>query len=133
MGTELQEILVVDYNGPQGSKELGEVDNADVSRTKSRKRVSTMNRKRRSIGFQSGTEEVSVSISVIPPKHDPEVDWIKAWREDEEFSLVIEKGIDGKREQIIDCMVESANSSANEAGEARLAVEIIGLRTLDED
>jgi hypothetical protein len=133
MSRAMQDILVIDYNGPQGSKELETVESASVNRNKSRSRVKTMNRQRRSIGFQSGTEEVTISLSVIPEKLDPEIDWVKAWREDEEFSLAIEKGLGGRREQLIGCLVVSVNSSHNENGEARDEVEVEGLRTRDED
>ena len=133
MARSMQDILIVDYDGPQGSRELSTVESASVNRTKSRSRVKTMNRERRAIAFQSGTEEVSVTLSVIPEKLDAEVDWRRAWDLDEVFKLTVEKGIDGHREAIIDCMVVSANDSFNENGEARLEVEIEGLRARAED
>jgi hypothetical protein len=129
----MQDILVVDYSGPQGSVELETVESATVNRTKSRSRVKTMNRGRRAIAFQSGTEEVSVSLTVVPELGDLEVDWRVAWDLDEIFALAIEKGLEGSREQIIDCMVVSVNDTFNEAGEARQEVEIEGLRSRGED
>lgn len=129
---QVQDILVVDYNGPQGSVELQMCESADVSRTKSRSRVKTMNRTRRALAIQSGTEEVGVSLTIVPELVNPEVDWRKAWDKDEVFTLVIEKGLNGRREQILDCMVESVNDSYSESGEARESVEVIGLRALPE-
>ena len=125
----MQDVAIVDYDGPQGSVELQTVESATVNRSKPRNRVNTMNRGRRAIAFQSGTEVVTVSLTVIPEKGDPEVDWRRAWENDEVFSLAIEKGIEGKREQVIDCMVASVNDSFSESGEAREEVEIEGLRT----
>lgn len=132
MARSMQDVCVVDYNGPQGSVELTTVESATVNRTKARSRVKTMNRGRRAIAFQSGTEEVSVSLTVVPEKGDQEVDWRRAWENDEVFSLAIEKGLEGKREQIIDCMVVSVNDSYSESGEAREEVEIEGLRSRPE-
>ncbi len=129
MAREMQDILIIDYSGPQGSVELETVESANVNRSKSRARVKTMNRNRRSIAFQSGTEEVSVSLTVVPEKGDQEVDWRVAWDLDEIFALAMEKGLNGKREQIIDCIVADVNDTFNEAGEARQEVTIEGLRT----
>lgn len=129
----MQDILIVDYSGPQGSVELSTAESANVNRSKSRSRVKTMNRQRRAIAFQSGTEEVSVSLTIIPEKGDQEVDWRVAWDLDEIFTLAIEKGLEGKREQIIDCIVADVNDTFNENGEARQEVTIEGLRARGED
>lgn len=129
---QTQDILIVDYNGPQGSVELEFCESADVKRSKSRSRVKTMNRKRRAIAIQSGTEEVGISLSIVPQLVDPEVDWNQAYDRDEVFSLATERGLGGKREQLIDCMVESTSDSYSESGEARESVEIIGLRIIPE-
>jgi len=129
MGREMQDILIVDYSGPQGSVELETVESANVNRSKSKSRAKTMNRQRRAIAFQTGTQEVSVSLTIIPEKGDQEIDWRKAWEDEEIFTLVIEKGLEGKREQIIGCEVSDVNDTYNEAGEAREEVSIEGLRT----
>jgi len=133
MARDMQDILIVDYSGPQGSVELSTAESANVNRSKSRSRVKTMNRQRRAIAFQSGTEEVSVSLTIIPEKGDQEVDWRVAWDLDEIFTLAIEKGLEGKREQIIDCIVADVNDTFNENGEARQEVTIEGLRARGED
>ena len=130
MAISVQDILVVDYDGPQGSKELETVESANVNRTKTRSRVKTMNRARRAIAFQSGTEEVEVTLTVVPELVDPEVDWVKAWKDDEIFGLTVERGLNGTREQIRDCQVESVNDTFNEAGEARQEVSIMGLASV---
>lgn len=132
MARPVQDILVVEYDGPQGNVELQTVEQASINRTKARSRVKTMNRNRRAIAFQSGVEEVSVSLTVVPELVDPEVDWHAAWKNDEQFSLIVEKGIDGLREQVVDCMVADVNDTFNEAGEARQEISIEGLAALAE-
>jgi len=132
MSRQVQDILVVDYDGPQGSIELATCEAATVNRTKSKTRVKTMNRSRRPIAFQTGTEEVSVSLTIVPELTSPEVDWVQAWKADEEFTLVIEKGLNGTREQIQDCQVSDVNDTYNENGEARQEVSVEGLSPVQE-
>lgn len=130
---QTQDILIVDYNGPQGSVELNMCESADISRSKSRTRTKTMNRLRQAVGMQSGTEEVGISLSIVPELVNPEVDWRKSWKVDEVFSLVVEKGLNGRREQLLYCMVESVNDSYSESGEARESVEVAALLSVAED
>ena len=132
MARKIQSILIVDYNGPQGSRELSTVEDATVNRSKPRNKVKTMTRDRAPIGFQTGTEDVNVSMTVVPELVNPEIDWHKAWKEDEVFQLVIEKGLEGTREQIVDCMVADINDTANENGDARLELTIEGLISRNE-
>ena len=124
MASQVQDIAVLEDNGPQGSVELETVESATVNRTKSRARVKTMNRQRRAIAFQTGTEEVSISLTVVPELFNPEVNWEQAWKEDEEFQLTIEKGLDGGRAIITDCLVSDVHDTFNENGEARKEVSI---------
>ena len=132
MARKVQSILIVDYNGPQGSKELTTVEDATINRSKPKTKVKTMNRDRVPIGFQTGTEDVNVSMTVIPELLNPEIDWHKAWKDDEEFTLVIEKGLEGVREQITDCQVSDVNDTANENGDARIELTIEGLISRNE-
>lgn len=132
MSRSVQDILVVDYNGPQGNVELSTVEAATLNRTKSKSRVKTMNRLRRSIAFQTGTEEVEVSLTVVPELLNPEVNWVQAWKDDEEFLLTVEKGLGGVREQVIDCQVSDVNDTYNENGEARQEVTVMGLVSQEE-
>lgn len=132
MSRKVQDLLIVDYNGPQGSKELETVEDASINRSKPRTKTKTMNRARVPIGFQTGTEDVNVTLTIIPELVDPEIDWHKAWKEDEEFQLTIEKGLDGVREQIVDCMVADINDTANEGGESRTEVTVEGLISRNE-
>lgn len=132
MARKVQSVLIVDYNGPQGSRELATVEDATVNRSKPRNKVKTMNRDRVPIAFQSGTEDVNVSLTVVPELLNPEVDWHKAWKEDEEFTLTIEKGLNGVREQIVDCQVSDINDTANENGDSRLEITIEGLVSRNE-
>ena len=132
MSRLVQDILVIDYNGPQGNVELTTVESATFNRTKTKARVKTMNRGRRAIAFQTGTEEATVTLTVVPELVDPEVNWVKAWKDDEEFLLTVEKGLDGVREQLQDCQVSDVNDTFNEAGEARQEVTIEGLVPIEE-
>ena len=108
------------------------MESATLNRTKTKSRVKTMNRNRRAIAFQTGTEEVTVTLTVVPELVDPEVNWVQAWSRDEEFQLTVEKGLGGVREQVIDCQVSDVNDTYNEAGEARQEVTIEGLRPFEE-
>jgi len=132
MARAVQDILVLEYNGPQGNVELETVESSTLNRSKSRTRIKTMNRGRQAIAFQSGVEEVSMTLTVVPELQNPEVDWVLAWKNDELFELVGEKGIDGKRELIQDCIVSDVNDTHNENGEARQEVSVEGLVSLDE-
>jgi hypothetical protein len=132
MARKVQSILIVDYNGPQGSRELTTVEDATINRSKPRTKVKTMNRDRVPIAFQTGTEDVNVSMTIIPELNDPEIDWHRAWKNDEEFQLVIEKGLEGTREQIVDCLVADINDTANENGDARIELTIEGLISRNE-
>lgn len=132
MARKVQQILLVEYSGPQGSRELETVEDATINRTKPKNKVKTMNRERVPIAHQSGTMDVGVTLTVIPELVDPEVNWFKAWDDDEVFTLVIEKGLDGVREQITDCEVSDVNNTANEDGAARLEVTISGLIAREE-
>lgn len=132
MSRAVQQILIVEYNGPQGSKELETVEDANVTRSKPRNKVKTMNRSRTPIAHQTGTEDVGVTLTIIPELVNPEINWHKAWKDDEEFDLVIEKGLEGLREVIFDCQVSDVNNTANEDGAARLEVTISGLVSIEE-
>lgn len=130
--TDLQSIMIVEYSGDQGSFELSSVESSEIARSKTRTRAKVMKRDRRPIGWQFGTEEVSATLTVIPELQVSEVNWQKAWKDDEIFLLVFEKGLDGIREQLQDCVVVSVNDSANENGEARIEVSIEGLASIEE-
>lgn len=132
MGRSMQDIMIVDYSGPQGSVELTTVESATLNRTKSRTRAKTMNRTRRPIGWQSGVEEATLTLTVIPELVKPEVNWVQAWKQDEEFTCTMEKGLDGVREQVQDCIVSDVNDTFNEAGEARQEVTVEGLVAIEE-
>jgi hypothetical protein len=122
---DIEDIAVWDYEGPQGSKELDDVVDSNVTRRKSRTRVKTMNRRRRVLGMQSGTPEISISFNVKKNKGaSMTVDWKRAWERDEVFNLTQEKGLDGLRERYIDCMVADCNDTHNENGEAMLSLTI---------
>lgn len=132
MARAVQQILLVEYDGPQGSKELETVEDANVNRSKPKNKVKVMNRSRSPIAHQTGTEDVNVTLTVVPELVDPEINWHQAWKNDEIFTLVIEKGLDGIREQIVDCEVSDVNNTANEDGAARLEVTISGLISIEE-
>ncbi len=132
MSRQVQDILVLDYNGPQGNVELTTVESATFNRTKTKARVKTMNRGRRAIAFQTGTEEASLTLTVVPELVDPEINWVKAWKNDEEFTMTLEKGLDGVREQAQDCQVSDVNDTFNEAGEARQEVTVECLVPIEE-
>jgi len=127
-----QEISVIDYSGPQGSVELEYCEGATINRQTSKSRVKTMNRDRRAIGMQSGTPDVSVTLTIIPQLGTPEVDWHQAWHRKEVFSLTAEKGIDGIRELIQGCEVTSINDTYSESGEARQEVSVEALFSVNE-
>lgn len=129
MARELQDRAIVEYSGPQGSVELQTCTQARVSRSKTTNRRAGMNRSSGALGFQRGKEQVSGSLTIAPELGDPEVDWRKAWKDDEVFELVIEKGLDGKREQLVDCMVESVDDDFDDDGNATLEVSFQALRT----
>lgn len=132
MSREMQDILVVDYNGPQGNVELTVVESATLNRTNPLTRVKTMNRQRRAIAFQRGTREVTITLTIVPERLNPEVDWVKAQDQDEEFILTVEKGLDGIREQLQDCKVSDVNDTFNENGEARQEVTVEALLNIQE-
>lgn len=124
MATDLQEISLIRYIGPQGSVELQTCEELTVDRAKPRTRANVMRPSRAPIGWQSGSPEVSLSLTIIPELVSPEVDWVKAWNDDEIFLLAIEFGDGGQIEQFVDCIVTDVSSTNNEAGEARTEVSI---------
>ncbi len=124
MARDVQDIAVIEYNGDQGSVELETVESATLNRTKSKARVKTMNRNRQAIAFQTGTQEATVTLTVIPELLNPEVDWDLAWQNDEKFLLTFEKGDGGNRELLTGCEISDVNDTFNEAGEARKEVSI---------
>jgi hypothetical protein len=129
MARNAQDVLILDYSGPQGNFELQLVESCTVNRSKSKARVKTMNRQRRALAFQTGTQEVTLTLTVIPETGEQtEVDWITAWTNNEQFFLVGEKGLGGIREQFHDCEVSDVNDTFNEAGEARQEVTVEALR-----
>lgn len=132
MSRFVEDVLILDYSGPQGNVELEQVESATVNRTKSKTRVKTMNRRRAALAFQTGTEEVEISLTVVPELVDPEVNWISAWKNDEEFLLVGERGLNGTRETYRDCQISSCNNTYNENGEARLEVSVMALTSREQ-
>ena len=132
MSREMQDILVVDYNGPQGNVELTTIESATLNRSNPLTRVKTMNRARRAIAFQRGTREVTATLTVVPEKLNPEVNWVRAQDQDEEFVLTVEKGLEGVREQLQDCKVSDVNDTFNENGEARQEVTVEALLNIEE-
>lgn len=129
---DLQDILILEYNGPQGAVILDTPQQATINRSKERRVVHAMRPGRIPVGFQSGPQNVSISMTVTPELVDYEVDWVQAWLQDEVFGLTYEKGEGGLREHAPHCMVQDANSSADAEGNATLELEIMVLQVLAE-
>lgn len=132
MARDLQDRAIVEYSGPQGSVELQTCTQLTVDRTKTTNRRAGMNRSKGSLGFQRGKQQVSLTLTIAPELGDPEIDWVKAWRDDEYFTLVQEKGLDGERERFRDCIVESVNDSYDDDGNAQLEVSVQATEEIQE-
>lgn len=127
MARKVQDILIVEYNGPQGSIELTTVEDANITRSKPKNKVKTMNRAKAAIAMQTGTEDVSLTMTIVPELKNTEVDWHKAWKDNEVFTLVVERGLDGVREQMVDCECSDVNDTHNENGDSRQEITVQGL------
>ena len=124
MARALQDIIITSYNGPQGSVQLETGQSATINRSKERRKAHTMRPGRIPIGFQSGPQDVTINVTVIPELVDYEVDWVKAWLDDEVFGLSYELGEGGLTEEAPTCMVADANNSADQDGNATLELTI---------
>lgn len=107
----------------KGAVEYEEAATLTVNRTKDRKVVNTMNRRRRGKGYRSASAAFTWEMTV--PREVQGLgatDWIQMWDDDEIFQITYEMGNGGKRRSIIDAIVNEANDTFNEDGEAMLTL-----------
>lgn len=125
MSRDLVDIALVELNG----QELQTVRGGTFTKNDPKAPVKTMRRKRRAIGYTRGVPDYTVSLECTQLFGDPEVDWDALQKSGDEFLLVIEKAIDGKRRQFIDCVVDDISEPYDSDGESRITVSI---KALDE-
>ena len=114
-------------SGTLGTFPLEDVVSIDASYTHDSKPVKTMNRRRRSRGFQTNTPEYSFDMEVAVQKGTPEVDWIDLQQSKEFFLMGWREGEGGVRRQAVDCQVADVGDAYSEEGEMRRRVTIMSL------
>ena len=107
--------------------EFEDARSLDYDVTKDRRVISTMNRKRRTKGFQSGNLMVSGTIEVPQRRGVPEYDFQQALIEDRVLNFYIERDDGGQRFIVQDIMITSVAPSSNESGEATERIAWTGI------
>lgn len=120
MGRKIVDIAVVELNG----QELQTVRSLQISKSDAKTPVKTMRRKRRALGFTRGVPDYTATIEAVLLQGELEIDWDELQKSGEEFLLVYERGIDGKRRQLIDCVVSDVSEPYDEGGETRVSVTV---------
>lgn len=110
-----------------GTITLNDVVSLDVNLSHDSKPVKTMNRRRRSRGFQTNTPEYAADMEVAVQLANPEVDWIDLQQSKETFLIGYREGKGGQRRQLVDCQVADVSDAYSEEGEMRRRVSIMAL------
>lgn len=129
MGRKIVDIAVVELNGT----ELQTVRSLSISKSDAKTAVKTMRRKRRALGFTRGVPDYSATVEAVLPMGDLEVDWDALQKSGEEFTLTYERGIDGKRRSLIDCIVSEITEPYDEGGETRVSITLAFLDEQGDD
>ncbi len=126
MALDITEIALLEYTGPQGNIPFENAMSAELTRDYPRNAVKTMNRSRRAIAFQSGVPDFSISTTVKEERvlSGATVDWLQAANTNEVFSIVVEHGINGRREIFQSCVITAVSHSYDAEGDASLDVTI---------
>ena len=128
MPAEFVDIALPFISSPTlGTFPLEDVVSLDVTYTHDSKPVKTMNRRRRSRGFQTNTPEYAADMEVAVQKANPEVDWIELQQSKETFLIGWREGAGGVRRQLVDCQVADVSDSYSEEGEMRRRVSLMAL------
>ena len=106
---------------------LKDVTTFNVTTTKAKTAVNTMNKLRRARGYRTATLAITWSITVPVRKGDPEVDWESIMLSDEEFLLTWERDDNGKTRQLVDCVVNEVGETEGEDGSAELTISGLAL------
>jgi hypothetical protein len=129
MGRKIVDIAVVELNG----QELQTVRSLSVNKADPKTAVKVMRRLRRALGFTRGVPDYTASLEVVLLHGDLEVDWDALQKSGEEFTITYERGIDGKRRSLIDCVVGDITEPYDEGGETRVSVSLVFLDERDDD
>ena len=114
-------------SGTRGTFALEDVVSIDVTYTHNSKPVKTMNRRRRSRGFQTNTPEYSADLESAVQLVNPEIDWIDLQQTKEFFLMGWREGAGGVRRQMVDCQVDDCSDAFSEEGEMRRRVTVMAL------
>jgi hypothetical protein len=116
----------------EGLVELEEGSKLSIKRTKSRKVVNTMNRRRVGKGYRSATKAVTFELEIPRTVNGTEVPWVEMFDKDEIFHMPYEMGDGGQRRSLIDCIVDSADDDFSEDGEAVLRIAGMALDDVED-
>jgi hypothetical protein len=125
MGRQLVGNCIVELNG----QELETARGLTVSKTDPKTPVKTMRSKRAALGYTRGVPDFTATLEVAQLFGTPEVDWDELQKSAEEFLIVYEKGVDGQRRHLIDCVVDDISEPYTAEGESRISITI---KALDE-
>lgn len=125
-------LLKIQRDG-RGAVEIEEAASLTINRTKDRKVVNTMNRKRRGKGYRSGTAAFTFELVVPRQISGFEVDWIDMWDRDEVFQMLYEMGDGGRRRTAKDCIINEVNDTFSEDGEATFTISGFALDDKPDD
>lgn len=111
-----------------GLVQLKDVKSVRVRTRREVKRVSTMNRQRKSRGFRRGNKEVEVELSTELAE-TPEVDWYGIYDAAEIFQLYGERS-GGERRWLEDCTISDIEEEEDDEGESSLSITIMALENI---
>lgn len=118
-------LVSISYSG--GSKELETIMAIDVHQSDPKAPVKTMRRSRRAIGRTRGVPDFTADLKVVYPTAAPEVDWDALLASGEEFLIVYEQGLGGRKFQLVDCAVDDISKPFSESGKTEFSVKITAL------
>lgn len=128
MGDAYVDIAILKIQIEGGAQlEIEEGASFKITRTKPRKVINTMNRRRRGKGIATGTAAYTFELEVPRKIGDLEVDWLDVWENNKFFNVTYEMGDGGRRRSTVDCMIEECSDSFSEDGEAMLSISGVAL------
>lgn len=123
MAREIVDISLLELDG----QELETVRSFSITKADPKTPVKTMRRKRRALGYQRGVPDYSADLEVVLLAGDPEVDWDALQKSGQRFLIAYERGIDGQRRNLVDCIVDEITEPYDEGGETRVTVRVLAL------
>lgn len=127
MALDIVDRVISQINFSGGNVELDTIASVTVNETDEKSPVETMNRRREAIGYTRGVKKYDADIEKAIPEGDLDVDFRRLMIRGEEFTFTYQEGDNGKRYQLVDCVVDSVSTPYSKDGEVRQSIKLKAL------